>query len=165
MIWKLVIGVVAALVALVGVLALLGEETFHIEVTVPAPPEAVWAVLIDTDAYSDWNPVFIRVEGDYVEGTSVKNTVRAPGDETLEIEAVVQTVEPARELRQSGGIPGLLTFNHQWLLVPEDGGTRVIQHEVDRGLFMWFWDSSWIIPSYTETSEALRDRVMAGRDT
>ena len=128
---------------------------------VPAPPEAVWAVLTDTQAYGDWNPVFIRVDGDYAAGARVKNTVRAPGEETLEIEAVVETVVPAREIRQSGGMPGLLTFNHQWLLVPENGGTRVIQHDVDRGLFMWFWDSNWIVPSYTEASEALRDRVIA----
>lgn len=55
---------------------------------------------------------------------------------------------------------GLLTFDHQWLLEPIDDGTRVIQHEVDKELFMWFWNSDWIIPAYTRTSEALREAVL-----
>ncbi|MEM9104310.1 MAG: hypothetical protein AAGC96_01540, partial [Pseudomonadota bacterium] len=83
-----------------------------------------------------------------------------PNDQVLEIEASVETVNETIELRQSGGLPGLLTFNHQWLLEPVEGGTKVTQHEVDRGLFMWFWDSSWIEPSYTAVNEALRQRVM-----
>ena len=94
-------------------------------------------------------------------GRGSRTRFRPRGDETLEIDAVVKTVVLGREIRQLGGIPGLLTFDHQWLLEPDGDGTRVIQHEVDRGLLLWLWYSSWIVPSYTGASEALRDRVMA----
>ena len=63
-------------------------------------------------------------------------------------------------LNQFGGIPGILTFNHKWLLEPVDGKTRVIQHEEYRGVWVWFWDYSWVEPSYQKANEALRDRVV-----
>ena len=142
------------------ILTLTGKKTFHIEVSVPAPPEQVWAVLMDTSSYPEWNPVFIKVDGQYQAGKTVKSTVRPPTGKDLHIDAKVLTVSPNRELRQFGGMTGLLTFDHQWLLESTDEGTKVIQHEVDKGLFMWFWDSSWIEPSYTDVSEALKQRVI-----
>lgn len=152
--WVLGLGAVA-----IAAMAVFGKKTFHVEIEIPAPPAAVWAVLNDGASYKDWNPVFIDVQGEYREGAEVTNRVRQPHGEPLVIVATVKTVTPERELRQSGGIPGLLTFDHQWLLEPIDGGTRVTQHEVDRGFWLWFWDSSWIVPAYAETSEALKARV------
>lgn len=35
----------------------------------------------------------------------------------------------------------------------------MIQHEVDRGIGPWFWNSDWIEPAYTATSEALAEWV------
>ena len=159
MVWtvaKWLLGLVALAVA--G-MAVLGKKTFHVEQEIAAPPSVVWAVLMDGAAYRDWNPVFVDVRGAYREGAEVTNFVRQPNGEVLEIAATVSRLVPERELRQAGGIPGLLTFDHQWLLEPIDGGTKVIQHEVDRGFWLWFWDSSWIVPAYTEASEALRNRV------
>lgn len=152
--------VVLPLAIILIILTLTGKKTFHIEIDIPAPPEQVWAVLVDTESYSDWNPVFINAVGQYQPGATVQNTVRPPTGDDLQIDAKVITVEPNRELRQSGGMTGLLTFDHQWLLEPTSEGTKVIQHEVDKGLGMWFWDSSWIEPSYTEVSEALKQRVI-----
>ena len=114
---------------------------------------------MDTSAYPEWNPVFVEVAGKYAEGAKMLNKVRDPKGNILEMTAKVKTVHEARELRQTGGIPGVITFDHQWLLEPVEGGTRVIQHEVDRGLYLWFWDSSWIEPAYAKTTKALEERV------
>ena len=125
----------------------------------PAPPEAVWKVLMDVESYPQWNPVFIEVAGVYAEGKEVLNRVREPSGEILEMTATVETLVPGAELRQSGGIPGVLTFDHRWLLEPVEGGTRVIQHEVDRGIGLWFWNADWIEPAYAATNDALAERV------
>ena len=146
-----------AVIAVAG--ALLTRKTFHVEQVIAAPPEDIWSALMDTAAYSEWNPVFVEVAGKYAKGAKMLNKVRDPKGNILEMTAKVKTVREARELRQTGGIPGVITFDHQWLLEPVDGGTRVIQHEVDRGLYLWFWDSSWIEPAYAETLRALGDRV------
>lgn len=157
-------GVPAVLVTvlIVAVAAsLVTRKTFVVETWIPAPPEAVWKVLIDTEAYPQWNPVFVEVEGAYVAGKTVLNRVREPGGAILEMKATVETLLPGAELRQSGGIPGILTFDHRWLLEPADDGTTVIQHEVDRGIGLWFWNSDWIEPAYTATSQALAERVLS----
>ena len=149
------------IVVVVAAASLLTKKTFHVEAVIPAPPETVWAILMDTDRSPEWNPVFVAVDGTYAEGAKVTNTVRFPDGSNVSMAATVKTLVPVRELRQSGGIPGVLTFDHQWLLEPVDGGTKVIQHEVDRGFYVRFWGSDWVEPSYLKASEALRDRVMS----
>ena len=88
----------------------------------------IWEILSDTGRYHEWNPVFVRVDGDYKEGATLKNTVRFPTGALVEMSAHVKTVTPMREVHQHGGTPGLITFDHQWLPEPVEGGTRVIQH-------------------------------------
>lgn len=145
--------------ALVVVTAFATRKTFHVETVIPASPEQVWAVLMDTKGYPEWNPVFVAVQGQYGEGAKMQNTVRDPDGKLLEMTATVKTLTPARELRQKGGMPGIITFDHQWLLEPVEGGTKVTQHEVDRGIGLWFWNSDWIEPAYRSVNEALESRA------
>ncbi len=151
--------VVLTLVAIAAAASFATQKTFHVEIDIPASPDAVWAVLVDTAAYPQWNPVFVEVDGAYAEGETVLNRVREPDGAILEMTATVETLIPGAELRQSGGIPGILTFDHRWLLEPADGGTKVIQHEVDRGIGLWFWSSDWLEAAYAATNEALAERV------
>ena len=52
-----------------------------------------------------------------------------------------------------------MTFDHRWLLEHADGGTKVIQHEVDRGIGLWFWNEDLIEPAYAATNAALAEKV------
>ena len=152
-------GVATLAIVLIVVVAgsLLTRKTFRVETTIPH--EAVWEVLMDAASYPEWNPVFVEVAGVYAEGKEVLNRVREPSGAILEMTATVETLVPGAELRQSGGIPGVLTFDHRWLLEPVEGGTRVVQHEVDRGIGLWFWSSDWLEAAYAATNEALAERV------
>ena len=114
---------------------------------------------MDTASYGDWNPVFVKVKGSYVEGGEVINTFKDPSGKLYEVTNKVKAVVPEKQLRQQGGMPLVITFDHQWLLEPVPQGTRVTQYEVDRGFYVWFWDDSWIIPSYTEVLDALNVQV------
>ncbi|MEM9631495.1 MAG: SRPBCC domain-containing protein [Pseudomonadota bacterium] len=139
--------------------AVLTRKTFHVETVIAAPPDIVWQILTETRAYPEWNPVFVEAAGAYAEGARLSYRVRDPKGKLLEMDATVVTFTPARELRQKGGVPGILTFEHQWILEPVEGGTKVIQHETDRGLGLWFWNSDWIEPAYAKTLEALKARA------
>lgn len=147
------------ILALVIVAGQFTSRTFHVESIIPAPPEKVWAVLTDNQAYPEWNPVFVEVQGAYAEGAKVLNRVRDPDGKFMEMTATVKALTKTRELRQTGGLPGVITFDHQWLLEPVEGGTKVIQHEIDRGFYLWFWNSDWIEPGYRSVNEALAARV------
>lgn len=160
MLWTILKFALPLLGALVAA-SLFTTKTFHVETTIPAPPEEVWRVLMDTASYPDWNPTFVRVVGSYELGAKMQSTVRDPEGKLLEMTATVRALEPARELRQSGGIPGIITFDHSWLLEPVAGGTKVVQHELDRGALLWFWNSDWIEPAYLQTNEALAARIVA----
>ncbi len=153
--WGLGLVVLAA-----AILTFTGKKTFHVEIVIPAPPERVWAVLTDARSYADWNPVFSHVEGEYRQGATVKTTVKEPGKPDVVLASEVVRVVPETELNQFGGIRGFITFDHHWLLEPVEGGTKVTQHEVDRGFWVWFWDSEWVEPAYLRVSEALREQVL-----
>ena len=62
------------------------------------------------------------------------------------------------------GIPGVLTAHHSYRLEPTQGGTRLIQHEVDNGVAMLFWDSSWVQPTHEEVNQAFKLRVEGLRE-
>ncbi len=159
MIWTVLKWGVLPLLLIVAAAALFTKKSFHVETIIAAPPEAIWAILVDTESYSEWNPVFVGIDGKYRENEAVKNSVRFPDGSIVEMQATVQTLTENRELRQSGGMPGLLTFDHQWLLEPVEGGTRVVQQETDRGLWLWFWNSDWIEPAYQSVLAALDQRA------
>lgn len=153
-----IVGIVAAAALL---LALLGRKTVRAEIDIAAPPEEVWAVLTDAERYTEWNPVFVRVDGQYAEGAEMAYGMRDAKGNTLDVTARVVKFDVARELNQFGGMRGILTFDHHWTLEPAGEGTRVVQHEEYRGIGVWFWDPSWFEGAYGRANEALRDRVMA----
>ena len=159
---KLLIALIA-IVVVVGAVGYFTTKTFRVEITIAAPPEAVWKVLADTKSYPDWNPVFAEVVGKYEEGAKVLNKVRFPDGKLVEMNAHVTAFKPGSELRQSGGVPLVLTFDHRWTLEAVEGGTKVVQHELDRGFYLHFWDSGWIEPAYRKVSEALKARVESGK--
>ena len=151
----------AIAVALTAAVGALTTTTFHVETVIAAPAEQIWGVLTDTAAYPDWNPTFVEVQGAYAQGGKVLNKVQDPSGSVLEMTATVATLTPAQELRQKGGVPLVITFDHRWILEPVEGGAKVTQREVDRGLYLWFWNSDWIEPAYAKTNAALKARVEA----
>lgn len=149
-----------ALVGILVVAALVTSKTFEAEIIIAAPPEKVWAVLMDTDSYPDWNPTFVAVSPPYALGKKISSRVMKPDGAFIDMTPTVTALVANRELRQSGGLPGVLTYHHAWLLEPLNGGTRVRQVDIDRGGFLWFWDSSWVEPAYRRANEALAARVL-----
>ena len=146
-----------------AILGLSGCETMHTRVVIPAEPEDVWSVLMDTEKYHEWNPVFIKAEGEIIEGETLhyqfidlNNPEAKPVDMETE---VIKVVKPSL-LKQAAGTMGILTADHEYRLRMVEGGTEVIQHEEDRGIALLFWDASWVEPAYQKALEALKERVI-----
>ena len=146
-------------------LLVLGRETFHAEITIEATPEEVWSVLTDAPGYAAWNPLLVPVSGEFGEGAEVEYRMTQPNGKQSTMTARVTKVVALEELSQHAGIPGVLTADHTWRLEPTQGGTRVIQHEVDSGAAMLFWDSSWVQPAYERVNLALKRRVEQPKDS
>ena len=135
-------------------------KTVHTELVIPAQPEEVWAVLADGSKYGEWNPVLVPVEGQLREGAAVRYQMTEPNGNQSMIDSKVVKMIPNQKLNQFGGIRGIITFDHTYLLEPVSGGTKVTQHEEYRGVYVPFWDASWVEPAYAKVNEALRDRVL-----
>ncbi|MEM7281125.1 MAG: hypothetical protein AAF438_05815, partial [Pseudomonadota bacterium] len=54
---------------------------------------------------------------------------------------------------------GILTFDHRYVLTPQDEGVLVTQSEVYRGIGVWFWDAKQMEPAYQSVNDALAKRV------
>lgn len=144
-------------------MVLIPRKSVRTELLIEATPAEIWAVLTDTRAYPEWNPVFTAVEGEHREGATLEYTMVLPGSSPTQVRATVVRVEAERELNQFGGTRGILTFDHHWTLEPAEGGTLVIQHEYYRGIGVLFWDTSSMGPTYDRANAALRERVMHQR--
>ena len=157
--WKLVAGVILAFTLVLALLSLTGRHTVHAEIIIPADPEKVWSVLIDASEYKEWNPVIVPLKGDFRQGGEITYQVTEPNGKQYQTQTKVIEVIRARKLNQSGGIPGFLTFDHTWLMEPVKGGTKVIQREEYRGIWLWFWDAGWLEPAYQKANAALKKKV------
>jgi hypothetical protein len=103
-------------------LVFLSCKSVHTEITILANPEIIWSVLTDASGYKAWNPVLVPIEGDLREGERLKYMMTQPDGKQSEVMARVKKMVKLKELNQSGGIPGILTFDHKWLLNPIDEG-------------------------------------------
>jgi hypothetical protein len=112
---------------------------FTIEATtaIDAPPEQVWAVLIDADGYADWSSMLHVVDGAF--GLEARPTLRLelPDGPSYAFRPTIIAFEPPRRLtwRAVTGIRGLFDGTHTFELTPLDAGrTRLVNREVYSGL-------------------------------
>ena len=149
-----------ALVAILLILFILGRKSVHSELIIPATPEEVWSVLMDATTYQEWNPVLIPIEGELREGAKLKYEFRQDENTKSEIPSTVKKMVRGKLLNQGGGMPGILTFHHKYILEKTDSGTRVTIHEDYRGIGVPFWNPTPVEKAYVRLNLALKQRVI-----
>ena len=107
-------------------------------VTIDAPPAAVWRVLVDFPAYSRWNPFIRHIEGNMRVGAKLRVTVETPGRRPMTFRPIVRVVDTARELRWLGRVlmPGLFDGEHAFVMESEGGGCRLRHEERFAGILV-----------------------------
>jgi hypothetical protein len=112
-------------------------------IEIAAPPSAIWDVLIDVDAYTQWNP-FLTIDRVPVDvGDRLSVTIR-PGRRKMTFRPTVTAFEPGREISWLGRLlaPGVFDGKHTLVLEPlPNGHTRFRQREVFRGALVPFMKS------------------------
>jgi len=154
--------------ALIGATAWQRANPFTIvtQIEIDAPPDVVWEVLTDFDAYPEWNPALVGMTGELEVGNTLRFSTDA-SDDALTFEPVVQEVRQGEHLRWEGHliVPGLFDGEHAFVLDPlPNGGTRLTQSESFRGLtvpFLTGWLEENTRPDFLAMNEALRDRAVS----
>lgn len=135
------------------------------DVVIPAPPDAVWQVLAETERYDEWNPFMTQLSGRLAVGERLAVTIH-PGGRSMTFRPTVLAIEEGTFVRWRGrlGVPGIFDGEHELRLVPlPDGGTRLVQREVFSGLLVPVMrrvldDTE---PGFAAMNAALRDRAVA----
>lgn len=133
---------------------------------IDAPPNAVWRVLTDVSAYSEWNPFIPRVEGAFREGERLRVRIEPPGSRGLTFRPEVRVVRPERQLVWAGRlvVPHLFDGRHEFRLEPiGDGGrTRFRQRETFTGLLVpLLLDADAVRRGFEAMNARLADRAEA----
>ncbi len=135
------------------------------EAVLPAPPEAVWKVLTDFDAYAEWNPLNLKASGKATLGARIPMTVLNPArpEKPIRMTIRIERLEPNRFLEWAGYVPLLFKGRHFFELTPEGGGTRLRHGEDQTGLISRSFSPEVIrdrfVPAYEACNEALALRL------
>ena len=143
----------------ISVSAFLGYKSVKAEIIIPSSPEVVWQVLTDLEAYSQWNPVFVYKGGEFKQGSKISYQVTETENKSATISAKVKKIVPNKLINQSGGLWGVITFDHTYTLTKVAQGTKVTIFEEYTGVYVNFWDESQIAKQYKKLALALKTRV------
>jgi|JI7StandDraft_1071085.scaffolds.fasta_scaffold313298_2 hypothetical protein len=139
----------------------------HIEtaIEIDAPAALVWSVLMDFEAYFEWNPFVLGIRGPTIPGKRLSVSIRSPGSRSMTFRPKVLTVIGGRELRWLGSfiMPGLLDGEHYFSL-ERIGSARVkfIHGEVFSGWLVGLAKDSLLTSTregFDEMNHALKQRV------
>ncbi|MDD2756297.1 MAG: SRPBCC domain-containing protein [Methanothrix sp.] len=139
------------------------QRTLQTEVVINASASNVWKVLIDFEAYPQWNPFIRQVTGTAEPGEKLAIRMHSGGS-TMTFLPTVLVVKPQRKLRWLGRlfIPGVFDGEHSFVIESLDGNqVRLIQSEEFNGLLVPFSESRLdeTERSFNEMNRALKERA------
>lgn len=113
------------------------------EIVVNSPASRVWQVLIDFEAYQQWNPFIRKVDGVARQGNRI-STQMLLGNSKMTFHPIILAVEPDKELRWLGHlfIPWIFDGEHSFVIEPlSENQVRLVQREEFNGLLIPFFAS------------------------
>lgn len=129
--------------------------TYSATRTIDAPPDRVWALLVDAAGYPSWNPTVISVEGRIALGEKIKLTSTVNPGRAFTLR-VAEADEPRRMVWTSGMPLGLFRGARTYTLEPVGSGrTEFTMQERFGGLLAPLITKS--IPDMTESFEQFAD--------
>lgn len=137
-------------------------------IDIDAPPQKVWDILTDFNAYGRWNPFIPEISGEPTEGKTLVVTISPPGKNEMTFKPRVRTAYPPREFAWLGHLfmPGLFDGEHRFLIEEtKDGKTRFTQREEFRGMLVgmaWKGLEPSTRKGFEEMNAALKMRAESG---
>lgn len=133
------------------------------EVEIDASARKVWEVIANFAKYEEWNPFIRKVSGEAREGAKLEIHITTPSGVNRTYEPTVTKIEPEKELRWTGRVPGLLNGEHVFVIEQIDSSrVRLVHSETFRGLISSFFGSKTdrdIRAGLEQMNVALKKRV------
>lgn len=134
-------------------------------IEIEAPAALVWSVLLDFDAYFEWNPFVLGIHGLAVPGERLHVSIRPPGSRSMTFKPQVLALTGGRELRWLGRfiLPGLFDGEHYFRLEPiGKSRVRFVHGEAFSGLLVGLAKDSLLTATregFDEMNRALKRRT------
>ncbi len=135
-------------------------------IDIDAPPDVVWDVLTDLEAYDQWNPFIVSSSGSVAVGEQLTNRMEPPGGKGMTFKPRVTEVADQRVFEWLGRlvVPGVFDGRHRFELSERDGKTRLEQNEDFSGILVPFMRKSLdgqTLKGFEVMNAALKDRAEA----
>lgn len=135
-------------------------------IDIDAPPSVVWDVLVDLEAYAEWNPFVVSASGSVATGERLVNRIEPPGGRGMTFKPTVTEVEDQRTFEWLGrlGLPGIFDGRHRFELSERDGGTTFEHSEEFSGILVRFMRKSLdshSLDGFDAMNAALKERAEA----
>lgn len=137
---KVAVAAALAVILAVGASAALDEPSRTVSTTmlIDAPREDVWRVVVDFDAYAEWNP-YMRIAGDTAAHGRSIDVLLEPGGDARELSATIYVFKPPRKLRWQSRLlaPGLMDVEYEVIVAPvSERVTELTQRAREEGLLV-----------------------------
>lgn len=134
------------------------------EIQISAPPEDVWEILTDFEAYGEWNPFITSLQGHVITGNRLTVSISPPHGKAMVFKPTVKSVIHNKEFRWLGNVllPGIFDGEHIFTLQANDSGCLFRQKENFSGLLvplLWKSMKANVQQGFEEMNKALKKRV------
>jgi hypothetical protein len=136
-------------------------KEIYTEIAISASSQRVWSVLADFAKYNEWNPFIRKVEGEPREGAKLKIHLTTPAGRNRTYEPKVTKVEPEKELRWLGKVPGFLSGEHIFAIEDVGNGrVKFVNREIFGGMLSSFFkDTADVKAGFEKMNKALKARL------
>ena len=160
---SILIIVILCAIALVFANTPITRRTIKAEIYIDAPANEVWNVLLDFEAYPQWNPFIRQVTGKAEPGEKLMIQMRL-GNRTMTISPTVLFRQEQRELRWLGSllVPGIFDGEHSFVIdMLGERKSSFAQSEKFSGLLIPFSKGllNKTVKSFNEMNQALKERA------
>lgn len=114
-------------------------KTLKTEIIINASAKSVWNILMDFEAYSNWNPFITKILGEPQVNNSIEAHLKNGKGKEMKFKPVVLQNQPQKEFRWKGklGFGGIFDGEHYFKLESiEEGKCRFIHGENFSGILV-----------------------------
>lgn len=114
-------------------------KALQTQIIIHAEISKVWNVLMDFEAYPNWNPFIRSINGTKKIGEKLTVFIKPPDGNGMTFKPVILNLDPGKEFRWKGklGIHGIFDGEHYFLLEHVDAGvTRFVHGEKFSGILV-----------------------------
>ncbi|QHT68254.1 SRPBCC domain-containing protein [Rhodocytophaga rosea] len=140
-------------------------KTVRTEITIHAPAEKIWNILMDFEQYPYWNPFIKKISGEKKQHGKLEAFIQPEGQSGMRFRPTIQKYEPNREFQWLGNLwfSGIFDGRHSFKLIPlENGSTLFIHAEQFTGLLvtpLWRMLYAPTLKGFESMNVALKQRA------